>query len=167
MDFLIHVARIAAQEKIRVSGQSRSSRSRASSSFSPRRRRKSSNATEDGRYQSPGKYSTPRNYEAMASSNQSVSCEDPEGEADVSRRLLSQSRMLRFQNKGSSEDETDQTEEDELENELYEAFLPMNVSSKGKSNDGDSISFSDLSDLSVSKSALEEALLSGYGGSIS
>ncbi|KAF5119466.1 hypothetical protein DV113_003317 [Geotrichum candidum] len=75
--------------------------------------------------------------------------------------------MLRFQNKGSSEDETDQTEEDELENELYEAFLPMNVSSKGKSNDGDSISFSDLSDLSVSKSALEEALLSGYGGSIS
>lgn len=164
------LARVAAQEISRSPRQSGSPRSRASSSFSPRRQRKTSNVTEDGRYHNLGQRFTSRPHDIMASPNRSISSEDPDEEGGaVSRRLLSQSRMLQFQTKESLDDNNNQTEDDELDDELYEAFLPMKVSNNNqtKNNDGNSTSFSDLSDLSVSKSALEEALLSGYGGSIS
>lgn len=78
-----------------------------------------------------------------------------------SKRLLSHSRMIRRQ----PSDEF----EDELEEELYDAFLPLdNGSHKNRPliiNTGPedvATSFSDLSDMSVSKSALEEALLAEY-----
>lgn len=58
-------------------------------------------------------------------------------------------------------DSSDHSFEDDLDEELYDAFLPVDFKPPAAAAN-ESVSFSDLSDTSVSKSALEEALLSDY-----
>lgn len=101
-----------------------------------------------------------------------------------SRRLLSMSRTFnrpkppsnlregRLAEEGSnslsshSENSVHSGFEDDLDEDLYDAFLPMDLKPRKPVQDdstpGESVTFSDLSDTSISKSALEEALLSDY-----
>lgn len=109
---------------------------------------------------------------SKSSDSDGSSIEGPES----SRRLLSMSRTFSRPSAPSKLREADIAEEmstsgqsgfDDLDEDLYDAFLPMDLKPKPaipgtQSAQSDSISFSDLSDASISKSALEEALLSDY-----
>lgn len=160
---------------------------RASSSFSPRRRQSELSPTvrEASKLRptnpgSPTTLASPRiDIDRHASppmgksSDSGSSLDAPES----SRRLLSMSRTFSGANLPSKLREADTAIhdehsseqsgfEDDLDEDLYDAFLPIDYKSKpsrpAPSGESESVSFSDLSDTSISKSALEEALLSDY-----
>lgn len=150
-----------------ITRRSGESRERASSSFSPRRNRTkdativretSSRLRHD--VPSPSQTSSPKRDSLLLKSDESSSS------GETSRRLLSMSRTFKPASRLREADvRTTETsglegepDEDELDEDLYDAFLPLDL----KPPEEESVSFSDLSDTSVSKSALEEALLSDY-----